>query len=112
MYYMFPIYGSGWDWFPLCRIFNFGLGIYLLQTGLFPKAISNRSIAFLSTMSFYVYLVHFPIMCTTNYENIGIVFFLIEIIVFSFLLYLLDNTIKGRVFARLRTMKEGLQAIA
>lgn len=101
MYYLFPVYGSGWDWFPLCRVFNFALGIYLIQRGFFPKALSNRAIAFLGTMSFYVYLVHFPIMCATNLESIGIFYFLTGMIVFSFLLYLLDNALKKRLLGRL-----------
>jgi len=112
MFYVFPVFGSGWDWFPTCRIFNFALGIYLIRRGLFPKAISNRTFAFLSTMSFYVYLVHFPIMCATNYENIGILFFLAGTIVFSVLLYLFDNAVKSLLFARSMTKKEGAQTIA
>jgi peptidoglycan/LPS O-acetylase OafA/YrhL len=103
MFYVFPMFISGWDWFPACRIFNFALGIYLIQKGLFPKAISNRTIAFLGTMSFYVYLVGFPIMCATNYESIGIFFFLAGTIVFSFLLYLFDNTVKRLLLGRATT---------
>jgi peptidoglycan/LPS O-acetylase OafA/YrhL len=99
MFYVFPMFGSGWDWFPTCRIFNFALGIYLIRKGLFPKAGSNRTFAFLSTMSFYVYLVHFPIMCATNYENVGIFYFLADTAVFSFLLYLFDNAVKRRLLA-------------
>jgi len=97
MFYEFPMFGSGWDWFPTCRIFNFGLGIYLIQKGLFPKANSNRTFAFFGLMSFYVYLVSFPIMCATNYPYIGIFYFLAGTIVFSLLLYLLDNAIKSQL---------------
>jgi peptidoglycan/LPS O-acetylase OafA/YrhL len=103
MFYVFPVFGSGWDWFPTCRIFNFALGMYLIQKGLFPKAISNRTIAFLGTITFYVFLVHFPIMCATNYENIGIFFFLAGTIALSFLLYLFDNTVKRLLLARATT---------
>jgi len=112
MFYVFPVFGSGWDWFPTCRIFNFALGIYLIQKGLFPKATSNRTIAFIGMMTFYVFLVHFPIMCATNYDNIGILFFLAGIAVFSFLLYLFDSFIKNLLFARSMTKKEGAQTIA
>lgn len=99
MFYVFPMFGSGWDWFPTARIFNFALGIYLIQRGLFPKVSSNRIFAFLGVMSFYIYLVHFPIMCATDYANIGIFYFLAGTTVFSFLLYLLDNAIKRRLLA-------------
>lgn len=117
MYYMyyrynFPMFGGGWDWFPLYRIFNFALGIYLIRKGLFPKAISNRIIIFLSAMSFYVYLLQYPIICATNYDGIGIFFFLAGMTVFSLLLYLLDNFIKNLIFKRSMTKKDGLQAIA
>jgi peptidoglycan/LPS O-acetylase OafA/YrhL len=117
MYYMcytygFPMFGGGWDWFPSCRIFNFALGIYLIRKGLFPKAISNRTIIFLGTMSFYVYLLQFPMMYATNYDGIGIFFFLAGITVFSLLLYLLDNFIRNLLFKRSMSKKHGVQAIA
>jgi peptidoglycan/LPS O-acetylase OafA/YrhL len=53
------------DWFPLCQIFDFGLGIYLVQrwSGLrMWKFTSGRTIAFASELVFYVYLVHGPLM--------------------------------------------------
>jgi peptidoglycan/LPS O-acetylase OafA/YrhL len=97
MYYIFPMFGSGWDWFPTCRIFNFTLGIYVIQKGFFPKATSNRAIAFLGMMTFYVFLVHFPILCVTSYDSIGIFYFLVDTAVFSFLLYLFDSFIKNHL---------------
>jgi peptidoglycan/LPS O-acetylase OafA/YrhL len=110
--YGFQLFGGGWDWFPLCRIFNFALGIYLIRKGLFPKAISNRTITFLSAMSFYVYLLQYPIICATNYDGIGIFFFLAGITVFSLLLYLLDNFVRYLLFKRSMAKKHGMQAIA
>jgi peptidoglycan/LPS O-acetylase OafA/YrhL len=100
MFYKFPMFGSGWDWFPTCRIFNFALGIYLIRRGLFPRASSNRTVAFLGLMSFYVYLVSFPIMCATNYPYIGIIYFIAGTSIFSYSLYLFDSAIKSQLNKR------------
>jgi peptidoglycan/LPS O-acetylase OafA/YrhL len=106
LYDIFPLFSGGWSAFPLCRLFNFGLGIYLMRRGLFPKAISNRKIAFVCAMSFYAYLLQFPIIMVTNYDG-GIFYFVVGMIVFSFLLYLLDNFIKNLRFKRSTTEKSG-----
>ena len=57
--------GRPGDWFPPCRVFEFGLGVYLammlpratwfvLQTGF------NRTIQFLSDLAFPLFLIHYP----------------------------------------------------
>lgn len=46
------------DWFPLCQIFEFGLGIYLVQKGLYWKFTAPRLLAAAGELSFYIYLVH------------------------------------------------------
>ena len=48
-----------WRWFPLCNAFEFCLGIYLVQTGLYPKK-ENTSpvIRELSDLSYYVFIFH------------------------------------------------------
>jgi hypothetical protein len=104
LYYIFPTFSGGWDAFPLCRIFNFGLGIYLMRKRLFPKVTSNRTITFVAAMTFYAYLLEYPIMCATNYDY-GIFYFVAGMIVFSFLLYLLDSFIKNLRFKRSMTEK-------
>lgn len=61
------------DWFPLCRIFEFSLGIYLAD--ILPKNFSRffepskrlRSvITFISALSFPLFLVHYPILFLIN----------------------------------------------
>lgn len=52
------------DWFPLCRIFEFGLGVYIVKTGLYIKKIEvseslSKIIVLLSNISFPVYLIHY-----------------------------------------------------
>lgn len=62
------------DWFPLCRIFEFSLGIYLvviLPKKPFEFLESSRRfglvVAFLSTLSFPLFLVHYPILFIISY---------------------------------------------
>jgi peptidoglycan/LPS O-acetylase OafA/YrhL len=46
-------------WFPLCNAFEFCLGIYIIQAGLYPKKENNYPIVrILSDLSFYVFLFH------------------------------------------------------
>ena len=94
MYYVFPQFISGWDWFPLCHLSEFVLGIYITQTHSYPQFKSNKPIIFLANLSFYVYLVHFPILFSTNYEGVGIVLFIVSTIVFSLMFYSFDKAIQ------------------
>jgi peptidoglycan/LPS O-acetylase OafA/YrhL len=46
-------------WLPICNLFEFGLGIYLIQNTLYPKTVNNYPfIQKLSELSFYVFLFH------------------------------------------------------
>jgi len=46
-------------WFPLCNIFEFGLGIYIVQNKLYPTTISdNKIIITLADLSFYIFIFH------------------------------------------------------
>jgi peptidoglycan/LPS O-acetylase OafA/YrhL len=48
-----------WRWFPLCNAFEFCLGIYIVQTGLYPKNVNTSPIIQgLSDISYYVFLFH------------------------------------------------------
>ncbi|MDO9549870.1 MAG: acyltransferase family protein [Methanoregula sp.] len=48
-----------WRWFPLCNAFEFCLGIYIIQTGLYPKTVNtSRVIKELSDLSYYVFIFH------------------------------------------------------
>jgi len=70
-----------WRWFPLCNLFEFGLGIYIIQAGIYPK-IPNTSTVLreLVDLSFYVFLFHMiviwsviPILPKTGPEYIGVI---------------------------------------
>jgi len=93
MLYYFPQFISGFDWFPLCRLFEFSLGIYMIQIGLYPRFTSNSVVAFFGVLSFYIYLVQVPIMYLTNYQNIGILLFIGTTLLFAIIFYAFDNVL-------------------
>lgn len=70
------------DWFLLCRVFEFGLGIYLAQmlpVGIWyvlnRSADSDRFINYLGELSFPIFLVHWPIFHTfKNLYTYGVPF--------------------------------------
>ena len=52
-----PSLGLFWRWFPLCNAFEFCLGIYIIQTGFYPKnETRSRVIRGLSDVTYYVFL--------------------------------------------------------
>lgn len=63
-YFLFSYYdigNSGERWFPLCNLFEFGLGIIIIQTGFYIKSVySWKPLMIASDLSFYVFLVHVP----------------------------------------------------
>ena len=60
--WLFP-HGNEWYWFPLSRMFEFALGIWLVQDGWYWKAEStSRIITYASDLSFPVFLVHYVLI--------------------------------------------------
>ncbi|NMB78846.1 MAG: acyltransferase [Methanomicrobiales archaeon] len=52
-----------WRWFPLCNAFEFCLGIYLVQAGLYPKTPTRSPVVReLSDMSYYVFIFHIVVI--------------------------------------------------
>lgn len=47
------------EWFPLCRVFEFGLGLYWAERGIPGGVSSPRWVAFLSDISFPLYLLQY-----------------------------------------------------
>jgi peptidoglycan/LPS O-acetylase OafA/YrhL len=46
-------------WLPVCNFLEFGLGIWIVQNGFYPKWVhDSRVIGFLAEISFYVFLIH------------------------------------------------------
>lgn len=92
------------DWFPLCRIFEFSLGIYLaviLPKSAFHVSLPKRLqivISFMSKLSFPLFLVHFPLLFTINYliehgisQLVAICFFLFVSTILSLIIHSIDN---------------------
>jgi peptidoglycan/LPS O-acetylase OafA/YrhL len=83
-------------WFPLARLFEFSLGIYIVQKGLNLKTANNsKAIRFLSDLSFPLFLVHAPVLYILilaprpYYENI--ILYVIVVLILSLLVYQVDK---------------------
>ncbi len=50
------------NWFPLCSVFEFGLGIYLVVVGWVPKMASNWLTRYLGNICFFIFLVNSPLL--------------------------------------------------
>lgn len=105
------------DWFPLCRIFEFSLGVYLARIlpintwqVLNSTSLKSSLVTFLSEISFPLFLVHTifsrPILNKMVERNIfsleiSILIFLFVSIILSWLLLKLDKKIPRKsIFAR------------
>jgi len=48
-----------WRWFPLCNLFEFCLGIYIVRMSLYPKnSVDHPVIAELADFTFYIFIFH------------------------------------------------------
>ena len=98
-----PWMSYGIYWFPLCRFFEFGLGIYLTQVGFYVKKVSSNLIAFSSDMSFYVYLTHVLALLILLHSY---VIYAIAVTVLTGMLYTFDNNIRQLISRRqVKTIK-------
>jgi peptidoglycan/LPS O-acetylase OafA/YrhL len=86
-------------WFPLARLFEFSLGIYIVQMGFYLKTANNfKAIRFLSDLSFPVFLVHTSVLYIlilaphSYYENI--ILYLIVVLILSLIVYQVDKYFK------------------
>ncbi|DBA34945.1 TPA_asm: O-acetyltransferase [Caudoviricetes sp. vir524] len=58
---VYSIGGTPDRWLPFCNFLEFGLGIWVVQQGFYPKWTSEgTTIPFLAEISFYVFLIHYP----------------------------------------------------
>ena len=80
--------GRPMEWFPLCRVFEFGLGIFIVEKGIYPKTLTtSKAISILSNLSFYVFLIHFPLLFVAKNN---LVLYLMLVMLVSYILYILD----------------------
>jgi len=90
--YFFNVGNRMSDWFPLCRLFEFGIGIYIIKIGFYPKWITQSDIIiFLSEISFYLFLTHVLIF---KLGSINLIFSLIALILLSIMLWITDEKIQ------------------
>jgi len=95
------------DWFPLCRLFEFGLGIYLaemVKPSVWSCANGNGRInsifGFVGRLTFPLFLVHYPLLrIITGHswlhisQEIAIVVFLVASVLVSWFILLLTQAI-------------------
>lgn len=95
--------GRPGDWFPPCRVFEFGLGVYLAL--LVPKQFwfrldigKNKVITFLSDHAFALFLVHYPFLFLVTYlvemgspAWLAILVFMVFVVVVSYFITQLDS---------------------
>jgi peptidoglycan/LPS O-acetylase OafA/YrhL len=93
------------DWFPLCRVFEFSLGIYLasvIKPDLLLCINGSRRITsilkFIADISFPLFLAHFPLLIIITYlskqgthQIIAIVIFLFTSIITSWVILIVTN---------------------
>jgi peptidoglycan/LPS O-acetylase OafA/YrhL len=92
-------------WLPICNMFEFCLGIYIIQNSFYPKNTTNHpTIEKISDLSFYIFLFHviiiqklaqlFPTSPVPNTENIFYFVVLGVVIVISWIAMLADMRIQ------------------
>ena len=87
-------FGANW-WFPLCVIFEFSLGIYLIRLGVYPKTvIKNNVIIYLSNISFYIYLVNAPLLILGDCPLV----FVTSLLIIGSIFYRFDYSIRKALF--------------
>jgi peptidoglycan/LPS O-acetylase OafA/YrhL len=97
-----------WRWFPLCNMFEFCLGIYVMQNNIYPKNSKNHFfIHQVAELSFYVFLFHViintvisPYMPTTGTTIVGYLAYfgpMGVILLVCWIAMILDNKIHQKI---------------
>ena len=94
-------------WFPVCSLMEFGLGIFIIQQGFYPKNfISPGWVAFLGDFSFYVFLAH----CYPGFKfivvSVSLPLYLIEVVLMAGLIMLGDLWVQKKIGASLSRISE------
>jgi len=98
--------GRPGDWFPLCRVFEFGLGIYL--AAVLPKSFwftldikFKKILFFFSDIAFPLFLIHLPYMFLVHYLNkelkiplsMSVTLFMVLLVLASYFINRLDTLV-------------------
>ena len=84
-------YFQPYSWIPLCKVFEFGLGIFIIVKGKYPKTQSNWLVKYLSNISFYIFLTNSTLL---NYFPYQIATFIIALFAVSTFDYYADKFLK------------------
>jgi len=83
-------------WFPLCNLFYFGIGIFLVKTGYYLKWEDKTNvISWLGKLTFYVFLFHIPIFPIA--VNSGIPIYLAMLVAISMIAMIVDEKIQTKI---------------
>ncbi len=88
---------------PICNLLEFGLGIFIVQQGFFPRT-ENKSptVLFLAEISFYVYLVNwYPAIHDLPAGNL--VEYLVIVTVLAFVVMVSDERIQSIIRKKIKT---------
>ncbi len=76
-------------WFPLDDLFYFGLGIFIVKQSWYPKYIDKTGIiSYFGELSFYVFLVQFPLLPIGR--TAGIPIYLMYVVALSMVMMFVD----------------------
>lgn len=99
--YYFSISGDKTDavrWFPLCALFEFCLGMYIIKRKLYPDIINNsKTIMWLSNLTFYVFLTHYLVLYLIQPGLKYIIFYIFTVIILSCMAWALDEKIQEKI---------------
>lgn len=83
-------------WFPLCSLFYFGVGIFLVRKGYYPNREDKTGIvSYLGVLSFYLFLFHYPILNIA--KNSGIPVYMAMAVAISIFAMIVDEKIQTRL---------------
>jgi peptidoglycan/LPS O-acetylase OafA/YrhL len=102
---LFP-YGNEWYWFPLSRMAEFSLGIWLVQNGWYWKAVTtNKAVAYMSDLSYPVFLTHYTLLSLVS-VNLGL--YILAVLGVSAAILYLNNWIGNWIELRTKTSGMGV----
>lgn len=79
-------------WLPLCNLFMFTLGIFIVQKRFYPQTVYNSKILlFLSELSFYVFLTHVTFL---HIAKINLPFYIMMVFIVAVMAYLFDKSLQ------------------
>ncbi len=92
--------GRSWYWFPLSRMLEFSLGIYIVQNGYYIKTINDSIlIKFCSDLCFPIFLVHYFLQeilwKIPDTYNLNIITYVFVTMIVAYIVYFMDPHIKS-----------------